>query len=247
MAYEEMANVYDELMKDAPYTAFLSFTLDIFNTYGSGIKRVADLGCGTGEMTIRLANEGLVVYGIDYSEEMLTAAQQKAADEHVSIQWLHQDVRGLAGLENLDAAVSYFDVMNYITDPEDVIQVFRHTAEMLKPGGLFLFDVHSVNHVEEELAGETFAYVTEDLSYIWLSEAGELPGEVFHDLTFFVRAGNTYERFDEYHHQRTHQISFYEQELSNAGFRKVIWYSAPALKAEKADQTAERIFFLAIK
>lgn len=247
MAYHQMAYVYDELMQDAPYDDFFDFTIALLREHGTSSGRVADLGCGTGEMTIRLAKAGYRMYGIDYSEDMLAAAAQKAADERTSVQWIHQDLRELDGLQQLDAAVSYFDVMNYITEPKDLENVFARIASALKPGGSFLFDVHSVHHLTEELAGETFAYVTEDLSYIWLSEAGDQEGEVYHDLTFFLRSGEMYDRFDEYHHQRTLPIADYEKLLFEAGFNKIIWYGGPHPKFEKSDQHADRIFFFAIK
>jgi SAM-dependent methyltransferase len=41
--------------------------------------RVADLGCGTGSLTVLLADEGYAVDGVDLSPEMVDAAREKAA------------------------------------------------------------------------------------------------------------------------------------------------------------------------
>jgi len=246
-AYQQLAYVYDAFMEDAPYTEFLDFTMAVFETYGNQVKKVVDLGCGTGQMAIELAKNGYDVQAVDYSEDMLAAAHHKAEVAKASVQFLHQDLRELAGLQELDAAVSYFDVMNYIVDPADLKTVFQRVATTLKSGGLFLFDVHSLNQLEEQYVGETFSVVTDDMSYIWFCEAGEEPGEVFHDLTFFVRNGSVYERFDEYHHQRTYAVDFYQKLLQDVGFKKIIWFAGASLNAENSDPDAPRIFFLAIK
>jgi SAM-dependent methyltransferase len=42
--------------------------------------RIADLGCGTGTLSVLLADAGYAVDGVDFSPEMVTRARDKAAD-----------------------------------------------------------------------------------------------------------------------------------------------------------------------
>src|SRR5690625_303092 len=125
MAYRHMAYYYDQLMKDAPYDKWINFTTSVFENYQQPIKLVADLGCGTGEITTRLAKQNYHMYGVDYSSDMLTFADQKARHKQVQVEWLKQDLRALTGLEGLDAVISYCDVINYITSEADLNNVFR--------------------------------------------------------------------------------------------------------------------------
>lgn len=247
MAYQQMAYVYDKLMRDAPYEAWTHFTLDAIEKSGKQVKEIADLGCGTGEITTKLAERGYVMTGVDYSSDMLAYAEHKASERNVSIQWLHQDLKELIGLADLDAAISYCDVMNYITEEEDLKQVFRRVADSLKAGGLFIFDVHAIKHVENNYVNQTFADVTDDASYIWFCSEGEKPGEMFHELTFFTLDGDRYARFDEYHHQRTYSINFYKKLLEEAGFENVNIYTDFSLKEQNINEQSERIFFIAEK
>src|SRR5699024_11671411 len=92
--------------------------------------------------------EGYNMIGIDYSSDMLAYAEQKAHDKKLPIHWLHQDLRELKGLSNLDAAVSYCDVINYITEDKDLEIVFQRVADSLSNGVLFLFYINSLHHVE---------------------------------------------------------------------------------------------------
>ncbi|WP_269412142.1 class I SAM-dependent DNA methyltransferase [Lentibacillus daqui] len=247
MEYQQLANVYDRLMDDAPYDDWLGFTVGIFQQSDKPIHHVADLGCGTGRITTGLAQMGYQMIGVDYSETMLSVAQQHASDMGVPVQWIHQDLRELQGLSELDAVVSYCDVMNYITTEEELMTVFSHVKNMLADGGIFIFDVHSLYHLDNNLAGETFAMVDDDLAYIWFCSPGEVSGEVFHDLTFFVQQGKTYTRFEEYHHQQTFPIKIYQKLLQASGFNIRHLYGDFSPKPESLKDNTERIFFVAEK
>ncbi|ASB66214.1 Putative methyltransferase YqeM [Bacillus velezensis] len=73
MIYQGFAGVYDELMSHAPYDEWAGWIEASLPEKG----RVLDLACGTGEISIRLAEKGCEVTGIDLSEDMLSCAQQK--------------------------------------------------------------------------------------------------------------------------------------------------------------------------
>ncbi|MRH43058.1 methyltransferase domain-containing protein [Aquibacillus halophilus] len=247
MSYAKMAQVYDILMEDAPYDQWLEFTKIMFAKYGREIIDIADLGCGTGQITRRLADSGFNVIGVDNSTDMLTYAEQAADREKLSIQWVHQDLRKLDGFNELDAVVSFCDVINYIVDIEEVEVVFKNVNQMLKTNGLFIFDVHSINHVEHDLKGKTFAEIYDDISYVWMCEEGENEGEVFHDLTFFVLDGDHYQRFDERHHQRTYYEDFYKDLLKRQGFFIHGLYADFSSVKNKSTRDSERLFFVCEK
>ncbi|WP_010650963.1 class I SAM-dependent DNA methyltransferase [Oceanobacillus massiliensis] len=247
MAYQEMATLYDKLMLNAPYDEWIAFTEQVLNESGKNITKIADLGCGTGEITTRLAQAGYSMTGIDYSADMLTYAAHKASEKNLSIQWLQQDLINLTGLMDYDAAISFCDVINYITEPAELEKTFQNVAESLKPGGIFMFDVHSLFQVEQHYINQTFADVTEEASYIWFCSAGDERGEMFHDLTFFALDGEDYKRFDEYHHQKTYSVDFYKNLLRHAGFENLKVFADFSLKQNFIEEKAERIFFLAEK
>lgn len=247
MTYQRMAGVYDALMGDAPYQDWLNFTSRVLQQSGKSVNRIADLGCGTGRLTTTLAKMGYTVTGVDFSEDMLSYAQQHAAEKGACVQWIHQDLRELDGLQDLDVVISYCDVLNYITTEEELLTVFGHVQDMLRDGGLFIFDVHSLQHIQNNLAGETFATVSDDLSYIWFCTPGEKDGEVFHDLTFFVAEGDSYNRFDEYHHQRTFSTAIYQELLNEVGLQIRHLYGDFSVKAESLHENTERIFIIAEK
>jgi len=248
MAYQEMALLYDQLMVDTPYDKWLTFTKEIIEKSGQDVNVIADLGCGTDEITIRLAEAGYTLYGVDYSTDMLSHAQQKGSVKNLPIQWLMQDLRELRGLENLDVVVSYCDVMNYIISEVDLRTVFSNIFHSLKADGLFIFDVHAMNYVEEQMIDHSFTEVTDEIIYIWDCIGSDVAGEMHHDLTFLsMDEHGKYDRFDEHHHQRTYSIAFYNQLLLEIGFENVNVYGDFCSKTQKVSNEAERIFFVANK
>ncbi len=247
MAYQKMAYLYDQLMSHAPYDKWIQFTEAVFRDSGFSGKKIADLGCGTGEISTRLAQLGYEVIGVDNSQDMLTYAEHKASIQNQSIRWLHQDLREMDGLYDIDAAVSYCDVLNYITDPEELQNTFHHIYQSLKPSGLFLFDVHHLQYINENYLDQTFAEVTDEASYIWFCIPGDASGEMYHDLTFFYLEDGKYERFDEQHRQRTYPIHVYKEFLKIAGFENIKVYADFSSIPNNLNEDTARIFFSASK
>lgn len=166
MPYQKLAYVYDSFMSDAPYDRWIDFTKQMIKKTGT-VNQIIDLGCGTGEISIRLAREGYQLIGVDFSHDMLAVAQQKASQAQLQVHWVHQDIRALEGFSDIDMIVSYCDVINYMTTEEDLCFVFNHVHKSLREGGLFVFDIHSLFHVKNNLINQTFSYVDDRMSYIW--------------------------------------------------------------------------------
>ncbi|WP_404453088.1 class I SAM-dependent methyltransferase [Virgibacillus necropolis] len=248
MAYQQMAKLYDKLMDDAPYDQWSDITKKILKQSSIRANRIVDLGCGTGQITTRLAKDGYQMIGIDYSIDMLSYAEQRASEQRLSVQWINQDIRETDGITEMDAVVSYCDVVNYITTEEELNLVFANVANMLIDDGMFIFDVHSLYHVEHDLINQTFATVEDDVSSIWFCSPGKDAGEMFHDLTFFVSSEDkSYSRFDEYHHQKTFSIEVYRKLLEQNGLQIRNIYGDFSLKEESLHDNTERIFFVAEK
>jgi SAM-dependent methyltransferase len=51
-------------------------------------RLVLDLGCGTGRHSLALAEAGAIVIALDQSEEMMSAAREKAGRENAEIRWI---------------------------------------------------------------------------------------------------------------------------------------------------------------
>jgi len=138
------ADVYDVLYRNKNYTAECDLIECIFQTYSDGsIHSVLDLGCGTGNHAILLAQRGYKVVGVDRSESMLTYAREKAAklSNSSSVTFHQGDIRSIDLQRHFDAALMMFAVLSYQLENADVLSALRTTRRHLRPGGLLIFDV----------------------------------------------------------------------------------------------------------
>src|SRR5690625_3272180 len=249
MAYRRgLAFYYDDVMADAPYDQWVEFTQHMIKKYEKDVQTIADLGCGTGEITLRLAALGYNMIGVDYSSDMLTIADQKSVHLKESVLWTNQDIRLLGELPQQDLMISYCDVMNYITTTDELLTTFKNVYNNLNKNGLFIFDVHSLTYVKNKLINESFADVRDHFSYIWFCHEGESTGEMIHEITCFAKnVDKTFNRFVEIHEQRTFSATVYRDLLKQANFKHINIYDDFSIEQNPSSQDGDRIFFVAIK
>ena len=215
-AYTGFAEVYDLFMDNVPYDEWADRLTRDFAAQGIEEGLVCELGCGTGQMTRRLADRGFDMIGIDASEEMLAAAQEaeeipgtvREAEEaaaggesrtspggkpdgaaaRLPILYLQQDIREFELYGTVRAAFSVCGTLNYITSPEDLLTVFRLVNNYLDPGGVFVFDIHTPAYYEE-IGDTTIAETRDEAAFIWENEYDPGTREDIYEMTFFIHAG----------------------------------------------------------
>ena len=90
-----------------------------------GIK-VLDLGCGTGNFSIKLAKKGCKVTGIDLSDKMLTLAREKAEKENLQINYYNMNVYDLNFPDEYFDAVFSMATFEFVKDMGKAInEIFR--------------------------------------------------------------------------------------------------------------------------
>lgn len=105
--------------------------------------RILDLGCGTGELSRRLAAGGLRVTGCDISPNMLArAAARDGAGGHAWVR-LAPDWRRLPFKPATFDLVVAASVLEYVIDPGTVL---RECGRVLRPGGVVLYTVPDLRH-----------------------------------------------------------------------------------------------------
>ncbi|MBO4563268.1 MAG: class I SAM-dependent methyltransferase [Clostridia bacterium] len=243
MQYGKLANLYDKFMSDVDYGAWADHIADLIPDGAN----VLEAGCGTGEISIRLARRGFTVTATDISEDMLIVASQKMRECGVGAPWLRfarMDMRSLASHKKVDCVLSCCDGVNYLLSREDVLRFFRSAADVLKPGGMLIFDVSSRHKLSAILGNNSFTDNGMDAAYLWQNTYDEGSKLIRMELSFFVRKGELYERFDETHIQRAHSVRELGSWLEEAGFS---WKARGFLKDGPPSEDEERIEFIARK
>jgi SAM-dependent methyltransferase len=159
---KEYSSSYDLLYRDKDYEEECDKIEQIIREQKMGkVQTILDLGCGTGNHALRLANRGYSVTGVDRSENMLAIAGLKALESNLDSTFVQSDIRSFKSNKKYDVIIMMFAVLGYLTENTDIEKALATVRRHLKPGGLFICDVWYGPAVLHQKPGER-ARVTEN-------------------------------------------------------------------------------------
>ena len=244
-AYTSFASVYDTFMDNIPYEEWAEYLVDLLKEYGINDGLVLDLGCGTGNMTELLASAGYDMIGVDNAEEMLEIAMEKREKSGHDILYLLQDMREFELYGTVKAIVSICDSINYITEEEDLLEVFRLANNYLDPKGIFIFDFNTVYKYREVLGNQTIAEDREDCSFIWDNYYYEDEQINEYELSLFIkeRESDLYRKYQEMHYQKAYELETIKGLVEESGLEFVAAFDA--FTRNKPTEISERVYVVA--
>ena len=243
--YGGFADTYDIFMDNIPYEAWHAYLRKLLIEHGVREGIVVDLGCGTGNMTQLLAEDGYDMIGVDMSMEMLDYARKKCPD---SVLLLQQDMRKLELYGTAAAMVCICDGMNYLTTAEELSQVFERVHLFLDDDGVFIFDMKTAYFYETQLGDRTITDNREDATLIWDNVYHADTGINEYVLTIYQLSDvkqDLFERVEEYHMQKAYPLDEVKMLLRQAGFSVEAVYDA--FTENIPDRNSERLYFVAKK
>lgn len=132
------AQWYDRWHEAKDYPREVDQLREIIETETEG-RDLIDLGCGTGRHLELLAAEGYRVAGVDRSPVMVDQARARLAPYQASI--VQAEVTSPPFGEEFDVAIMMFSVLGYQVTDEAMSATLAAVHRVLRPGGLFLFDI----------------------------------------------------------------------------------------------------------
>lgn len=127
---------------------------------------ILELCCGTGRLTLPIAQAGYDIVGVDYTATMLEQARAKASESGLAIEFIEADIRVLDLPKKYDLIFIPFNSIHHLYKNEDLFTAFKVVRNHLKEGGLFLLDCFNPNMqliVEgEKEQKDVAAYTTKD-------------------------------------------------------------------------------------
>lgn len=241
--YEKFAYAYDRMMKNVNYTRWCDYIESIFGLYGHKPKKILDVACGTGALTVLLASKGYQMTGLDKAMGMLDVAKQKAARQNLQITFQHGNMLNFQIDQMFDAILCTYDSINYAENEDELKTVFDTVSKHLVPDGLFIFDITTERNIVEHFHNRTFSANHQDYSYIWKNNY------MFHTkmcrtfLTFFIREGELFRRYEEVHMQRIFEVSTVSNALKTAGYNMLS--ALDMYTFSKWNRSSDRINFTA--
>ena len=135
---------YDVIYEDKDYLAESELIDDILRNFATlDTKKLLDLGCGTGNHAIHLAQIGYRVVGIDRSKSMLNVAVDKLNQYQLEsqVEFRQAEIESFKYNDKFDAALLMFAVLGYQITNKDVKSTLQNVRKHLRTGGLLIFDV----------------------------------------------------------------------------------------------------------
>ncbi len=243
-AYRELAGCYDRLTNDVNYRAVVDFYFEILQKEQVHPKTAVDLACGTGSVSVLLAERGIKVTGVDMSEDMLTAACGKAFNMENPPVFVCQRLEKLRLPRGVDLAVCALDSLDYITNPEDCAEAIRRIYKVLNPGGVFIFDVNTPEKLRA-MDGQVFLDEDDDVYCVWRGEFDEETNICSYGMDLFRREGAVWHRSFEEHQEYAYSEVQLRQFLRQAGFKRVQVYGDRKFASPESGE--QRIYFSARK
>ena len=243
-AYKNLAVSYDRLTNDVDYEATVDFYYEILKREGLNPRTAVDLACGTGSVTVILAEKGLRVTAVDLSEDMLTVAREKAIELENQPLFLQQNLRDLYLPRGVDMAVCALDSLDYITDPADCAEAIRRVYKVLNPGGILIFDVNTPEKLQA-MDGQVFLDEDDDVYCIWRGEFDRDTNICSYGMDLFQRRGQLWERSWEEHREYAYSQEQLVGYLKDAGFTHIAVYADCLFEAPRAGE--QRIYIKARK
>lgn len=110
-------------------------------------RKILELGCGGGQVSVSLAKKGALCTGIDVSEKQLSHARKLAKSNGVKVEFIKKSFSELEGHGSKNASAfprNYFDIVVSVFAlqyAEDINKVFSGVRKVLKKGGMFVFSL----------------------------------------------------------------------------------------------------------
>ena len=242
--YDALAGCYDEMTQDVDYPAWADYLERLYAV--RPVHTVLDLACGTGTMACLLAERGYELIGVDFSPEMLAVAAEKALDVAGERPiFLCQAMEDLDLYGTVDACVCLLDSVNHVTEPERLARALARVLLFLEPGGLFVFDVHTPEHLRA-LDGGLFLDETDEGYCVWRTEYDPAERICTYAMDVFRHVqDDLWSRDGEIHEEYAYTVEQLTELLQKTGFVDVRCYGDRTQAPPEAG--ADRVFFTARK
>ncbi|WP_306485544.1 class I SAM-dependent methyltransferase [Anaerococcus sp.] len=216
--YDDFSYIYDKLSFDLDYEKYAENIKSRLKKYGIKKENMLELAAGSGMLTKHFFDEFENIDALDISGKMLEVFANKYDPDNVNL--IHYDMVEYVKEDAYDLIVILLDSVNYVTEKEDLLKLFRNCYASLKKGGLLVFDINSPYKIREVFGNECYVYEYEDIFYTWDNFYEDELCDMH--LEFFVEnEDGSYRRISEFQQERLYEIEEVKEIIEDIGFKNI--------------------------
>ncbi len=246
--YERFAYFYKKGEYSQYSKRMVEFIPSLLERFGVKPQILLDLACGEGTFAVTMAKKGFQVTGVDISTHMLQFARERAEENNVSVEFLHEDMRSLSFEEEFDLVTCWFDSLNYLLKLEDLEKTFAGVWRALKKAGIFIFDMNTIFGLAVDWQRKP-CYVQQDTHELFEIHHPSYDNDkniAILRITGFIKHENGWMRMDEEHKERGYSLEEIRKCLKKTGLQELAcWGSLQEMSEPKEKST--RIWFVVQK
>lgn len=244
MSYKEFSYYYDYFNYTADYDV-LADTIHKWATSSKLDGKIAcDLGCGTGELAIRLNEKGWDVIAVDCSEEMLDVFMDKREELGLyNILILNQDITQLDMYGTVDLFTCTFDTVNHLNGAADVQKLFDKVSLFMHPDGVFIFDMNTEYKHLNVLGNELFNFDEDEAACIWQNTLDSENNRT--NISINIKDKQSGEEYSESFYEYFYSLESIEKMLKKSGLK--ICKIADGENFGEIQPTSQRYLFMVKK
>lgn len=230
--YYNYSKVYD--LFTPSYDWCYDFIEEAIRNYTDNPGSILEIACGTGNVIQHFADK-YEVSGLDLSASQLEQARKKLP----GVPLFHMSMADFSLGKKYDVILCMFDSINHLLEYEDWLNTFRCVRSHLNPGGIFVFDMNTIERLDRIAQSPGFFQQEAD-SYITMKASKEDKGIVRWNVKVFQHCkDNLYELSEDNVEETTFSPQKVEKDLKEL-FSKVHLRTIE----DGANTTRDRIFFI---
>lgn len=202
MIFDRLAPYYDQFIDQDLNATYIKF-IEKYGTKGTLI----DLGTGTGPLAVQFAKLGYFVTATDISTNMLERANNNAVVANQNIHFFIHNIMDPLN-QTYDNIVMSSDVINYVSQEDEVLQTFQNVCAAMHESSIFIFDFIHTNYVDKIHNYHQDILLDDDVLQ-WTVRKTNVENQIRHKLLFGHKV--------ETHIQTTFPTKEYRRLLNEAG------------------------------
>lgn len=176
----------------------------ILKEIGKNDGDILDLGCGPGLYTEKFAKKGYKVTGVDFSQNSIEYAKNRAKENNLDVNYICKDYLNLDFKDKFDLIIMIYCDFGVLSIEEREV-FLKNVYNALKKGGIFIFDALNKNAIYNLTFQKNWEFSKggfwQDRPYICLSQSSHFPeNKAILDQNIIVDEENNYKIYHFWNH-----------------------------------------------